>query len=41
MLSVIIPAYNEEKMIQKAAGEVSRHLREAEIDYEIIFIDDD
>lgn len=40
MLSVIIPAYNEEKMIQKAAGEVSWHLREAEIDYEIIFIDD-
>lgn len=40
MLSVIIPAYNEEKMIRKAAGEVSWHLKEAEIEYEIIFIDD-
>lgn len=40
MLSVIIPAYNEEKIIWKAAGEVSWHLKEAEIEYEIIFIDD-
>ena len=40
MLSVIIPAYNEEKMIPKTAEAVGKVLQEAAIDYEIIFIND-
>lgn len=40
MLSVILPAYNEEKMIATAADTISRILDEAKIDNEILFIDD-
>lgn len=40
MLSVVIPAYNEEKMIEKAAQAVGQVLDEAQIDYEIVFVDD-
>ncbi len=40
MLSVIIPAYNEEKMIEKTASTVSGLLFEAEIPYELIFVND-
>ena len=40
MLSVIIPAYNEEKMIQKTADTVSGILKRASIPYEILFIND-
>lgn len=40
MLSVILPAYNEEKMIGKAAAEVGRILSEAQIPYEIVFVND-
>jgi dolichol-phosphate mannosyltransferase len=40
MLSVIIPAYNEEQMIKKTADVVGNLLRENEIDYEIIFVND-
>ena len=40
MLSVIIPAYNEEKMIPKTAEAVGKVLQEAAIEYEIIFIND-
>ena len=40
MLSVILPAYNEEKMIKKAADTVGRILSEAKIDYEIVFVND-
>ncbi|MBR3873186.1 MAG: glycosyltransferase family 2 protein [Clostridia bacterium] len=40
MLSVIIPAYNEEPMIERTASVVSRILSEAEIASEIIFVDD-
>ena len=40
MLSVIIPAYNEEKMIQKTAVTVSGILKRASIPYEILFIND-
>lgn len=40
ILSVIIPAYNEEKMIFKAAKKISDILNEALIEYEIIFVDD-
>ncbi|MBQ8978903.1 MAG: glycosyltransferase family 2 protein [Oscillospiraceae bacterium] len=40
MLSVIIPAYNEEKMIGTAADTISGILADADIAYEIIFVDD-
>ena len=40
MLSVILPAYNEEKMIAIAAETVSGILDGAEIDHELLFIDD-
>jgi dolichol-phosphate mannosyltransferase len=40
MLSVIIPAYNEELSIEKAYFTISDILKNADIDNEIIFIDD-
>ena len=40
MLSVIIPAYNEELSIERAYYTISDILKEADIENEIIFIDD-
>ncbi len=40
MLSVIIPAYNEEKCIKRAYSEIHNLLLENNIDCEIIFVDD-
>ena len=40
LLSVILPAYNEEKMIEKARDTLGRILSEQDIPYEIVFIDD-
>jgi len=40
MLSVIIPSYNEEEMIEKTADVISSILKEAQIDNELIFVDD-
>ena len=40
MLSVILPAYNEEKMIGKAAGVIDELLTREAISHEIIFVDD-
>ena len=40
MLSVIIPSYNEEKMIPKTAETISGILYTASIDHELIFVDD-
>lgn len=40
MLSVILPAYNEEKMIDTAARTISDILDKAEIDFELLFVDD-
>jgi dolichol-phosphate mannosyltransferase len=40
MLSVILPAYNEEKMIGKAADTISGILSKAEIEFELIFVND-
>lgn len=40
MLSVVIPAYNEEKMIQKTNRVLDGLLRRENIEHEIIFVDD-
>lgn len=40
LLSVIIPAYNEEFMIKKAAVTIGAILEEEAIPYELIFVDD-
>ena len=40
MLSVILPAYNEEKMIQTAAETIRSILDAAEIPFELVFIND-
>lgn len=40
MLSVVIPAYNEQVMVPQAAREISRILTQGEIPYELIFVDD-
>lgn len=40
MLSVIVPAYNEEQMIEKAGECIHSVLSNADIPHEIIFIDD-
>lgn len=39
-LSVVIPAYNEELMIMRAARAIKEILDEEEIPYEILFVDD-
>ena len=40
MVSVIMPSYNEEKMIAIAASTVAGILKNESIDYELIFVDD-
>ena len=40
MLSVILPSYNEEKMIETAAKTISGILCDADIAYELLFVDD-
>ena len=40
MISVIIPAYNEEAMIEKTASVISNILADADIACELIFVDD-
>lgn len=40
LLSVVIPVYNEEKMIHKTACVISTILETAHIDYELLFIND-
>lgn len=40
MLSIILPSYNEEKMILTATERVGAIMREAGIDYELLFVDD-
>lgn len=39
-LSVIIPAYNEEKMIHKTSVTIANILKQEHIDYELLFIND-
>ena len=40
MLSVVLPSYNEEKMIPVAAARLGEILQGAGIDYELLFVDD-
>ena len=40
MLSVILPSYNEEKMIHIAAARLADILGGAGIEYELLFVDD-
>ena len=40
MLSVIIPAYNEEAMLEKSAAVITGILSEAKITCELLFVDD-
>ena len=40
MLTVILPAYNEEAMIEMAGNVISDILRKEEIPFEILFVDD-
>ena len=40
MLSVILPSYNEEKMIAKETARMAEILQPEKIDYELLFIDD-
>lgn len=40
MLSIILPSYNEEKMIAVAAARLAALMEEAEISYQVIFVDD-
>ena len=40
LLSVVLPAYNEEKMIEKAGTVIGQILEEQKIPYEIVFVDD-
>lgn len=39
-LSVVLPSYNEEKMIAKAAEVIGKILEKENIEYEIVFVDD-
>ena len=40
LLSVVIPSYNEEGNIVRAADEVSKLLEDNGIDYELVFVND-
>ena len=40
MLSVVIPAFNEEEMIETASNTISNILKNENIDYELVFVDD-
>lgn len=40
LLSVIIPAYNEEEMIPRTAGTIAKVLEQADIPYELLFVND-
>lgn len=39
-LSIVLPAYNEEKMIKKVYETIRGILKNAEIEYELVFVDD-
>jgi len=39
-LSVVIPAYNEEKRLPRTLGNIDKYLRTRDYDYEILIVDD-
>lgn len=39
-LSIVLPAYNEEKMIEKATNVIGSILKKEEINYELVYVDD-
>ena len=40
MLSVVLPSFNEEAMLPKAAATLKEVLEQAQIEYELVFVDD-
>ena len=40
MLTVVIPAYDEDQMIKKTSETISTLLENEKIDYEILYVDD-
>ena len=40
MLSIVLPAYNEEEMLPKAASVLRELMRQEQIEYELVFVDD-
>ena len=39
-LSVVVPCYNEEKIIENSAATIKKYLDGIQYDFEIIFVDD-
>ena len=39
-LSIVVPAYNEEQMIEKAAAVLAEQMEKENINYELVFVDD-
>ena len=40
VLSVVIPSYNEQLMVEKAAQKIIEILEDSSIEFELIFVDD-
>lgn len=39
-MSIVLPAYNEEQMIEKTAGTIAQLMRKENISYELVFVND-
>lgn len=39
-ISIVLPAYNEEQMIEKTAGTIARLMENEDISYELVFVND-
>ena len=39
-MSIVLPAYNEEQMIEKTAGTIARMMENEDISYELVFVND-
>ena len=39
-MSIVLPAYNEEQMIEKTAGTIARLMENVDISYELVFVND-
>ena len=40
LLSIVLPAYNEEMMVERAGERLEELLKREKIDFELIFVDD-